>query len=1492
MPPAHCRISKLALTTLQAVCHAALLGSLLASMLLLPGLPIAAKALEPQVRYPATLELIGKFGTRIIGEGRAFLPLWQNPDNLLYLDLRGMGDDSSNAEGNGGVAYRHLFGESWILGAYGFFDYRSTNFGDNSFVGGTLGLEALSTNWDFHLNGYIPESDSKSAPAADRVVATFPTIGVQRGREKALWGFDSEIGWRLPFSDDSLFWDTRIYAGGYYFDNSGVKEITGPRGRLEMRFHDPFPFLPRGSRITLGGEVQWDDPRGTQGYGSVALRVPIYSYGGTPPDGSTQLSRLQRRMLDPIQRDVDIITNVAAGGIEPVFNPKTAERIDFLYYADAETNGAGSLSDPAAISDAIDFAGPNGIVVAVDQTGAIDTDNAFLEDSQILMGGGGTILVNDISGQAFPFTAQGGRATLVNPGGIIVTAARNNLIDGLDFGIEGFGGEGGLSDIGIFAGEPGASPIPGVFGGLMVTDSTFTGINLSGIQVFTIAPAGEGNGPSQLQVGIMRNTFDGDFLGLGLFASADQVLFDISDNDFLVEEGSDQAVQLISAGPDNNVLFANNRVEGFTGSCPEDEDCSAAVAISGAGLSTLEVSNNTIRAPLDSEDAVRDGFVGLSVLGTGEAVDVNIASNRLDGFTGQAANLSDNFPLGPITNAVDLLGAGAALQVTVDSDLAGVAVTGNRITGPRLGDSDPFFAAAGLGVSVAANGGLEPPNGDNGNEGFPGAGDGETSQADVLVANNRVRDYTGLSQVFEDGEFSAGAVAAVEVETFGPLNLDVTGNQILAREFVSGADPENLSNPRGPGLVVEANQLGSNRLNVSDNRVEDFATVQFFDANGDPVGGVPAAVEISATTGGFDAIDLSVSGNRIHSTEFPGGRGMRVDLNAFAVGMEDEHAMVAGNRIEGYLGLPQPIPDEGGDAVTQGVSQIDGVGAALEIVASTAFTFLDVSDNRVSGFQQNTEDGQQRIGGSAVYIGTDGGNVVNVSVQNNDLDGFYGLAEIGYDTGAASTAANAALRVSSTNADAVDITIQDNRVAAAPISALDGISGDPPGASGVGINVTSTANSDIRVDVSSNDVDGYAADVGPPGLLAPNGAIVVSTFTNSAGTSENFVTSRVTVAGNDVTAPDLEGEPSQAGISVVARDNIFGPTRLFTQALVDVSDNDVDGYTGTSAVAAVQVSSQAYLVLDGNNPGTLVENNRVSAPDSGGVTGIDVDADGFFVSVDVADNDVDGYASAGVLAGSEGEDGVNGAGIRVNANASFPDSNQAQATVRVADNEVRAPQDAGSGDVEACGNTIQGPLGIEVCNSSNVGSTIVSGNQVFDYESGIFVQAVQDTVDIEVTTNQVDAVAGSSGRGIAVANVFGQVATISIEDNQVSGGSVGVSGTAWGTAARNTLDIANNRIQDTQAFGIQASTLGTTDATIAGNDIDVEDEAGAKGIMLGVAIGTLDVDSVLDGDPLDNSVAVSQDGDELEVNDSAGVVSGEILINGVLICLPDGLPCE
>src|SRR5690349_17255825 len=263
---------------------------------------------QDAAKWSPYVELGGMGGTRSWGDVDIFLPLWQDQTSLLFGDLRGTFTTQPSQEGNFGLGYRTQISPEWILGGYGYFDIQNSE-NDNLFYQITLGAELKSVDWDFRVNGYIPLNpdggivDSKTQ-ANIQITGNLIQLNSSTQKEKALYGFDGEVGWRVPVFPADGDMDIRLYAGGYYFTNSDVDTIAGPRGRIEARLYD-IDFLGMQSRLTAQGVVQWDSPRGVQGFGGLELRIPL---GAITGEAVPKLNPLDRRMVDRVQRDVDIVT--------------------------------------------------------------------------------------------------------------------------------------------------------------------------------------------------------------------------------------------------------------------------------------------------------------------------------------------------------------------------------------------------------------------------------------------------------------------------------------------------------------------------------------------------------------------------------------------------------------------------------------------------------------------------------------------------------------------------------------------------------------------------------------------------------------------------------------------------------------------------------------------------------------------------------------------------------------------------------------------------------------------------------------------------------------------------------------------------------------------------------------------------------------------------------------------------------------------------------
>lgn len=235
---------------------------------------------------------------RSLGEIQAMLPLWQGEQDFLYGDIQGRFSDNEESEGHFGLGLRMLLDEEWILGTYAYYDLRKT-LARNRFNQLTLGLELMSIDWDFRVNGYFPNEGYKNSSINSGV--SNGTIVTNSFQERAYRGMSLEVGRRI------LRWgrfdtsEVRLFFGYYYFDTgaTGFPQLDGPRTRVEYRNYE-LPFFGPQSRFTAGLEYSNDNVRDDQFWGYLRITVPL-----SPKWSRQPLGIVQRRMMDPTYRSID-----------------------------------------------------------------------------------------------------------------------------------------------------------------------------------------------------------------------------------------------------------------------------------------------------------------------------------------------------------------------------------------------------------------------------------------------------------------------------------------------------------------------------------------------------------------------------------------------------------------------------------------------------------------------------------------------------------------------------------------------------------------------------------------------------------------------------------------------------------------------------------------------------------------------------------------------------------------------------------------------------------------------------------------------------------------------------------------------------------------------------------------------------------------------------------------------------------------------------------
>ncbi|MFK7815298.1 MAG: right-handed parallel beta-helix repeat-containing protein [Gammaproteobacteria bacterium] len=362
---------------------------------------------QDQDKWTSYIEFSAKPGSdRSIAKGDLFVPIQQDEDSLLFGNLKVNFDDRSYKEGNAGIGVRKIY-EEWIVGGWVFYDWKESTTG-NTFDQMTVGGEFLSNDWDIRANAYVAENKIKDSDRASVIELNGNQLQARLGEERALSGVDFEVGRKLPFFENS-----RFFVGGYHYDESGYEKVSGPKLRFEMRFNDLplFSSISKGSHLTLGAEYTEDSVRGSESFGLMQLRIP---FGGGANNSKRTLSSLEKRMMETVQRDDDIITNERQGDtLMPLLNPKTGQVINVVETINALT---------ADVAGEVATAGQNSLIIADGSQGDINVGTSTINTSpgQIIVGGGQQITLQALKSNGsvvnMSYTPQGQRGSISRAG--------------------------------------------------------------------------------------------------------------------------------------------------------------------------------------------------------------------------------------------------------------------------------------------------------------------------------------------------------------------------------------------------------------------------------------------------------------------------------------------------------------------------------------------------------------------------------------------------------------------------------------------------------------------------------------------------------------------------------------------------------------------------------------------------------------------------------------------------------------------------------------------------------------------------------------------------------------------------------------------------------------------------------------------------------------------------------------------------------------------
>lgn len=276
--------------------------------------------------------------------GDILVPVYQHQNDLIFVNPRGSWNDDDSQEFNFGIGGRHLFPDkSIIVGGNIFCDRRQTTLG-NTFNQVGAGVEFLSQWLDARANCYLPENREKKvdeyvvatgtsqehagywyAPSAQgHVISQYgyevddvynlKTLQHYSISERAMEGFDAEIGSLLPIPGLKEIADVKAFVGYFDYNATYGSDVTGVKGRIEVR---PVPAIYLdagwyedtqliGSRYSFGvrASIPFDLSRLSQGKNPFAGALSGFKVGHLK-------DLFPSRLTEMVIRDLHIRTDVS-----------------------------------------------------------------------------------------------------------------------------------------------------------------------------------------------------------------------------------------------------------------------------------------------------------------------------------------------------------------------------------------------------------------------------------------------------------------------------------------------------------------------------------------------------------------------------------------------------------------------------------------------------------------------------------------------------------------------------------------------------------------------------------------------------------------------------------------------------------------------------------------------------------------------------------------------------------------------------------------------------------------------------------------------------------------------------------------------------------------------------------------------------------------------------------------------------------------------------
>ncbi|QDU52002.1 hypothetical protein Pan110_43720 [Gimesia panareensis] len=265
----------------------------------------------------------------------------KNPDDagMLFGNFRLFRTNRGNLGGTGGIAYRFYNYDTDRIFGFGFYYDRddSTN---KVFQQSALNVETMGRYWDANANFYVPfgnrqqQLDLQFNNGSQRFSGFNILYDQTRTIGTAMRGFDTEIG--VPvWGQLAQKFETRVYAGTYNFQASGIPQVWGWRGRLQA---EPLPNVLAELTVTN------DDTFKTNVFFNIT-----WTFAGKPEWNKMEKSTQMYRMAERVRRNYNVVidqSKVVDSGLVAINpatgSPWTVSHVD----SQAGPGGIGSVLDP------------------------------------------------------------------------------------------------------------------------------------------------------------------------------------------------------------------------------------------------------------------------------------------------------------------------------------------------------------------------------------------------------------------------------------------------------------------------------------------------------------------------------------------------------------------------------------------------------------------------------------------------------------------------------------------------------------------------------------------------------------------------------------------------------------------------------------------------------------------------------------------------------------------------------------------------------------------------------------------------------------------------------------------------------------------------------------------------------------------------------------------------------------------------------------------